>query len=81
MIALNSSQIWAGLVFGMVAIGFSWLARSDRVVNRIVDGFVRMGRATDLDRDIQAARLRGVAWFGMAMGLLVFGVSLADLLG
>ncbi|MEU4607449.1 hypothetical protein AB0F43_31070 [Kribbella sp. NPDC023972] len=80
MIYLTTDQILPGLIIGSVFVAISWLGLTDRYVNRVVDSFIEHGRATDLDRQLHARRLRTVAIAGMAMGLFVFGYSLANLL-
>jgi hypothetical protein len=80
MSALGTDQALTALILGPFAAALSWIGRTDRFVNRVVDSFIQNGRATDLDRDIFAGRLRAVAVVGMAIGVFVFGLGLADLL-
>ncbi|MEI8406337.1 MULTISPECIES: hypothetical protein [unclassified Kribbella] len=70
----------AGLILGPIVVAFSWFGQTDWVVNRIVEGFIRSGQATDLDRDVHVRRLKRVPIVGMAMGVFVFGLCLEDLL-
>jgi hypothetical protein len=79
MIALTTGQALTGLILGPMFVAISWIGTTDRYVNRVVD-FVESGRATDLDRDVHARRLREVAIVGMAIGVFAFGYSLANLL-
>jgi hypothetical protein len=76
MIALTTGQAVAALI----VVAFAWIGQTDRIVNRIVDGFVQSGRATDLDRDAHARVLRTVAIGGMPIGVFAFGYGLANLL-
>jgi len=80
MIALTVGQILVGLIWGPIVTAVSWFLQTDRVVNRLFDGFVRSGRHTVLERDEVTRTLRKVPIFGMAIGVFAFGVSLANLL-
>ena len=75
MIALITRQALTGLTVGPIFVAISWLMQTDRVVNRIIEGFVQSGRATDLDREIHRRRLRRIPIIGMAMGVFLFGYT------
>jgi hypothetical protein len=68
-----------GLILGPIFVAISWIGTTDRYVNRVVDLF-ESGRATDLDRDVHARRLRvlAIVWYGDWR--VAFGYSLANLL-
>lgn len=74
------SQAVTGLVIGPIFVALAWLLQTERVVNRTFDGFVRSGRNTVLERDTVTRRLLRIPIVGMAMGVFVFGYSLANLL-